>query len=88
MKPHRGTLILVLGILGFMVCGFVGTAAWIMGNNDLREMDMGYMDPSGRDQTNIGRILGIISTVLAVIAILAAGAFLLMLLVAGGMQMR
>ena len=68
MKPHRGTLILVLGILGLLLCQVLGIAAWIMGSNDLREMDTGAMDPSGRSLTSAGRILGIIATVLLVLS--------------------
>ena len=64
MKPHRGTLILVLGILGLVLCGFLGVAAWIMGSSDLKEMDAGQMDPTGRGNTNAGRICGIIATIL------------------------
>ena len=69
MKPHRGTLVLVLGILGLVVCGPLGIAAWIMGNGDLKEMDAGAMDPSGRSTTNAGRICGIIATILLAITI-------------------
>jgi hypothetical protein len=64
MKPHRGTLILVLGILSLVLCAPLGVAAWIMGNGDLKEIDAGTMDPSGRSTTNAGRICGIIGTVL------------------------
>jgi hypothetical protein len=64
MKPHRGTLILVLGILGLVVCGPLGIAAWIMGNGDLKQIDAGAMDPTGRSTTNAGRICGIIATIL------------------------
>ncbi|MCU0783173.1 MAG: hypothetical protein MUF81_03825 [Verrucomicrobia bacterium] len=69
MKPHRGTLILVLGILGIVLCGPLGIAAWIMGNGDLKAMDAGTMDPSGRGNTNAGRICGIIATILLAISI-------------------
>jgi len=70
MKPHRGTLILVLGILSFVFCGiFTAIPAWIMGNNDLKEMDAGTMDPSGRSITNVGRILGIVAVALTVLGI-------------------
>ena len=67
MKPHRGTLILVLGILSLVACGPLGIAAWIMGNGDLKEMDAGAMDPSGRSTTNAGRICGIISSTVTVL---------------------
>ena len=71
MKPHRGTLILVLGILGLVVCGPLGIAAWIMGSTDLKEMDAGTMDPSGRGQTQAGKICGIIATVLLIVGLVA-----------------
>ena len=67
MQPHRGVMILVFGILSFVVCPFFGVAAWVMGNNDLREMAAGGMDPSGRDFTQAGRICGIVGTLLVLI---------------------
>jgi len=73
MKPHRGTLILVLGILGLLVCGPLGIAAWVMGSGDLKEMDAGTMDPSGRGNTNAGKICGIIATVLTIISVIVIG---------------
>jgi hypothetical protein len=69
MKPHRGTLILILGIASLVCCGLAGIAAWIMGNADLKEMDAGTMDPSGRGNTNAGRICGMIGTSLMVIGL-------------------
>ena len=69
MKPHRGTLILVLGILGLVLCGiFTAVPAWIMGSSDLKAMDAGTMDPNGRSNTNAGRILGMVGTILAILA--------------------
>lgn len=66
MKPHRGTLILILGILGLVMCGiFTGIPAWIMGKNDLKAMAAGDMDPAGQSLTNVGKILGIISVALS-----------------------
>jgi hypothetical protein len=70
MKPHRGTLILALGILGLVVCGPLGIAAWIMGSNDLKEMAAGTMDPSGRGNTQAGKICGIIATILMIIGVI------------------
>jgi hypothetical protein len=81
MKPHRATLILVLGVLSLIFCQFLGIAAWIMGNGDLKEMAAGAMDPAGKDMTNIGRILGIISTVLLIIGVVAV----ILLSVLGGL---
>jgi amino acid transporter len=70
MKPHRANTVLVFGILSLLVCAPLGIAAWIMGNTDLREMDSGLMDPSGRDSTNAGRICGIIGTILMILIII------------------
>ena len=76
MKPHRGTLILVLGILSLVICGFLGIPAWIMGKNDLAEMQAGQMDPSGRSLTNAGRICGMIATILLIVGMVVAVLFL------------
>lgn len=72
MKPHHGTLILVFGILGLVICAPLGIAAWVMGSGDLKQMDSGAMDPSGRSLTNAGRILGMIATILLGIGIVIA----------------
>ena len=72
MKPHRGTLILVLGILSIVMCGiFTAIPAWIMGNTDLAEMNAGTMDSSGRGLTNAGRIMGMIICIIGILAIIA-----------------
>jgi hypothetical protein len=60
-----------MGILGLVVCAPLGTAAWIMGKNDLKEMDAGAMDLGGRSNTNVGRICGMIATILLILAIVA-----------------
>jgi hypothetical protein len=75
MKPHRGTLILVLGILGLVVCGPLAIVAWLLGSGDLKAMDAGTMDPAGRGTTQAGRICGIIGTILLIITIVAVGIF-------------
>ncbi|HEV2393405.1 MAG TPA: DUF4190 domain-containing protein [Verrucomicrobiae bacterium] len=67
MKPHRGNLILVFGILSIAICQPFGIAAWVMGNGDLKQIDAGTMDPSGRSLTNAGRICGIIGTILFIL---------------------
>lgn len=72
MKPHRGTLVLVLGILGLLICQPVGIAAWLMGSADLKQIDAGTMDPEGKSLTQIGKILGIIATVLLAIGVVIA----------------
>lgn len=75
MKPHRGTLILVLGILGILLCQPVGIAAWVMGNADLKQIAAGTMDPEGKSLTQVGKILGIIAVVLMIIGLVLAVLF-------------
>lgn len=77
MEPHRGTMILIFGILGIVCCLIFGIVAWVMGQNDLKKMDAGQMDPSGRGMTNAGRILGIVGVVLQIVG------FVINLLVGG-----
>ncbi|MBC8868000.1 MAG: DUF4190 domain-containing protein [Planctomycetes bacterium] len=81
MKPHRGVLILVFGILGLTVCGIFGPVAWIMGNADMKEIRAGRMDPSGEQMTNIGRILGMVGSILILVSMCFA--VLWVLLIAG-----
>lgn len=80
MKPHRGVMVLVLGILGIVVCFICGIIAWVMGKSDLQEMDAGIMDPSGRGLTQAGKICGMISVILVIVGF---GIWLLMALFIG-----
>ena len=60
-------MILTFGILGIACCFPLGIAAWIMGNNDMQQIEAGMMDPSGKGTTNAGKICGIIGTILAIV---------------------
>ena len=73
LEPHRGTLILVLGILGLVVCPITGIFAWVMGNEDMKKIRAGRMDPEGEGITQAGRIMGIIASALMIIGILLMG---------------
>lgn len=90
MKPHRATLVLVFGILGIVPgCLPLGIAAWVMGNRDLKDMDQGVMDPTGRDTTKIGKILGIIGTILvSVLLVIYIGIMVLAIGVVGAGAMQ
>jgi len=70
MKPHRGTLVLVFGILGLIICAPFSIAAWVMGSGDLKEIDAGKMDPAGRGTTEAGKICGMIGTILMILSII------------------
>lgn len=64
MRPHRGVMILVFGIIGIVLCVVFGIVAWVMGNSDLRAMREGRMDPTGEGLTKAGKICGIVGVVL------------------------
>lgn len=70
VKPARGGLILGLGLVGLLCCGILGLVAFVMGSSDLKAMDSGQMDPSGRGMTNAGRIIGLIAVILWVITVI------------------
>lgn len=64
---HRqATTVLVLGILGLVVCGVCGPFAWSIGNRVVAEIDASGGALGGRQEANIGRILGIVATVLLI----------------------
>jgi predicted Zn finger-like uncharacterized protein len=79
-QPHRGAVVLTLGILSLVICGLLGPVAWIMGSNDLAAMRAGRMDPEGEGLTRGGMICGIIASILLIVGcviwgiIIAAGA--------------
>lgn len=66
--PHRGSLILVLGVLSLLACALLGPFAWVMANTDLREMHAGRMDPAGEGQTRGGQVCGMIATIFLILA--------------------
>jgi predicted Zn finger-like uncharacterized protein len=70
-RPHHGSLILTLGILG-LVLSCCPLAGWILGGcamslagTDLYEMAARRMDRSGRGLTRAGKILGTIAVLLS-----------------------
>ena len=74
LEPHRGTLILVLGILSLVLCWFfTGIPAWIMGKDDLAKIKAGQMDPEGESITKGGMICGMICCILSIISIVGLG---------------
>ena len=75
-EPHRGSLIMTLGIISLFFAHLIlGPIAWIMANHDLEAMRLGKMDPEGESATNTGRICGMISTILGIVGIVIAIGF-------------
>lgn len=70
LKPHRGTMLVIFGVLGLICCLIFAILAWVMGNSDLKEMAEGRMDPSGEGMAKAGKIMGMIGVALNVLGIL------------------
>lgn len=67
-RAHRGTLLLTLAALSYVICGGFAVAAWWMARHDLSEIDGGRMDPSGRQQTHAALMLALANMLLHVLA--------------------
>jgi hypothetical protein len=68
---HRGPLVLALGLLGWVgLCPAFSAVALSLGVADLREMNEGRMDPTGRPMTQTGLILAMLHCVLSILVIL------------------
>lgn len=76
-KHPQTTTVLILGILSLIVCGVLGPFAWVIGGRALKEIDASPDTWDGRNEINIGRILGIVATILWLVVI---GIFVLMAL--------
>lgn len=82
----QSTTVLILGILGLALCQVLGPFAWVMGNRVVREIDAAGGRVGGREQANIGRILGIVSSVLLIAVVAFFGLTIVAQIVAlGGM---
>jgi hypothetical protein len=80
LAPHRGTLILVLGIFSWVTgCFVLGVIAWAMGNRDLLEMEEGRMDPAGQGTTSAGRITGMVQVILSCVGFLVGIAVMVLI---------
>lgn len=80
--PHRGGLVMTLGILGLVFlpfCGLVGLTlslcAWWMGRTDLARMREGVMDREGETNERVGVICGMIGAPLNVLWLLGCLTF-------------
>ncbi|MDD9866481.1 MAG: DUF4339 domain-containing protein [Verrucomicrobiales bacterium] len=82
VESHRGGLILGLGIGGLVLsiaccCTLplpigllIAIPAWAMGSSDMRKMNAGKMDPTGKGNTKGGLICGIIGTIISLLNLL------------------
>jgi hypothetical protein len=79
-ESSQGVLALILGILSVVALPLAGPFAWYLGRAEVRGVDAGRRDPSGRGPGLAGYVLGVIGTVM-----LAMGALILAVFVAFGL---
>lgn len=71
--PHRGEVVFLLGLFGMLLgCPVFSGAAWYLGGSDLRAMNLGIMNPTGRGLTTFGYVLGIVVSCFWIVAVLVA----------------
>lgn len=76
VEHPQGTTILILGICSLVVCAVCGPFAWSMGNKAKADVDAAPGRYSNESLIAIGRILGIIASVLLIIQLLAVVAYI------------
>jgi hypothetical protein len=79
----QGTTVLVLGIVGifFSICA---PFAWYLGNKALEEIRASGVRYANEQNIVIGRILGIVFTILTIVALVLTVIFLIIAVVAAG----
>ena len=78
----RATTSLVLGILGVVCCAIAAPFAWSIGKKAVNEIDASGGRLGGRGQAQAGYILGIVGTVLLILAVL----FFILAAITGGIS--
>ncbi len=66
----RGTTVLVLGIVGVVCCQLCAPIAWYLGADELKRIAAGQAPASGENSARVGKILGIIGSILFVLSLL------------------
>lgn len=70
-QPHpQSMMILIFGILSLVGFSILGPFAWYMGNNALKEIDANPAAYSDRNNVNIGKILGIIGSIMLILVVI------------------
>jgi hypothetical protein len=73
-EGSQGVAALVLSILGFVGCCLITCPiGWYLGDAEIQGIEAGHRDPANHGMANAGRIIGIVGTVLLVLAVVAYG---------------
>lgn len=66
----QATVILTLGIISIVCCGLLGPVAWYMGNQEVKGVREGRIDPANEGLAKAGMILGIVASVFLIFGLL------------------
>ncbi len=81
-QPHpQGTIVLVLGILGFVV-GLCAPFAWYFGSKALKEIQATGIRYSNEDQIRVGRVLGMVVSIIAIVGLVFLAVFVILAIIA------
>lgn len=73
---------LVLGILSWVLCGlFAAIPAWIIGKKEVNAINAGQSSAAGKSMAQVGMWLGIVQTILGILAIIGFIFYMLFVLV-------
>jgi phosphotransferase system glucose/maltose/N-acetylglucosamine-specific IIC component len=79
----QGTLVLVLGICAWVLCGLCAPFAWVMGSNALKEIDANPTAYSNRSAVQAGRILGMVYSILVLVGLALLAVLVVIGMIAG-----
>jgi small-conductance mechanosensitive channel len=80
----KAIVTLVLGILSIVCCGFfAGIPAIFLGRSELKAIDEGRSQEQNRNLAKIGFILGIVGTILSILATLAYIGIIVLAIITG-----
>lgn len=78
----RAMTALILGILAMVLCQLAGPFAWKIGGQTMREIDASGGRMGGRGLAQAGYILGIVATILLLVAVAIVAVIILVAIIA------
>jgi hypothetical protein len=81
IEHPQGTTVLILGVLGIVACQIVAPFAWVMGNKALEEIDRDPLRYSNRSNVNLGRILGMVGSIILGLGIVGSVLYFVLIFV-------
>jgi hypothetical protein len=65
----QAVIVLILGVVSVAVCFVVAPVAWVMGNRVVREIEASNGQVGGHSSAQVGRIIGMVYTLLIGVAL-------------------